>query len=347
MISSFSNGGSVFNNLYNKSNTESSTKPQNINNFRFDSGGPISSNSGQTISGMGPDTQLIAAQPGEIVMSKSSVNYWGKNNLLSMNKEGGGTNIPKTGKVTGFSGGGSVSPFPEGSYKGQSGQVFGDSRNYGGHVGIDVTENSPYKSDPKRPIYAPVNSKVLSEEYQSSGYTSGLMLDHGDGLQSRYVHMIPMKRPGDEVKAGEQIGKLLPLGKAPSYSSTHLHFELYKGPKLLNPTSFYKGLVKGQYKPSSSRGTGDLNKFNAGEGAKISAQVSSTSPGPGSSPSIPGPPSSANLKTIFIPPAGGKKSGSKTNSSSAAQQKNISAFSAIDLSNTELMVVKSIYNVIG
>ena len=56
------------------------------------------------------------------------------------------------------------------------------------------------------------------------------MLDHLDGFQSRYVHMNPMKKPGDEVEPGDQIGKLKPLGSPPTWNSTHLHFELYKGP---------------------------------------------------------------------------------------------------------------------
>ena len=71
-------------------------------------GGSITSGSGQTISGMGPDTQLIAAQPGEIVMSKKAVQAYGANNLLAMNKNAGGTNVPTMGSVEGFSGGGLV-----------------------------------------------------------------------------------------------------------------------------------------------------------------------------------------------------------------------------------------------
>jgi len=345
LISSFSNGGPVFNNLYNKSNTESSTKPQNINNFRFDSGGPISSNSGQTISGMGPDTQLIAAQPGEIVMSKSSVNYWGKNNLLSMNKEGGGTNIPKTGKVTGFSSGGVVQPVPQGSYKGQSGQKYGDSRKYGGHNGIDITEDSPYGQDPKIPVVSIADGKVVGDSpnypYLTSGYTSNLSVNHGNGLIATYLHMKPSLKVGSPVRKGQKVGKLIPLGsKSDNYAQTHLHLETHKDGKKINPLKVLGGTVK--------PGTGSEIESLPNEGAPAMKSVAQVLPKSKESTSqAPSPPLSANLKTIFIPPAGGQKSGSKTTSSSAAQQKNISAFSAIDSSNTELMVVKSIYNVIG
>ena len=74
----------------------------------FTGGGSITSASGETITGMGPDTQLIAAQPGEIVMSKKAVEAYGANTLLAMNKNAGGTNVPTMGGIQGFSGGGQV-----------------------------------------------------------------------------------------------------------------------------------------------------------------------------------------------------------------------------------------------
>ena len=80
-----------------------------ISNFAYAGGGSITSSSGQTITGMGPDTQLIAAQPGEVVMSKKAVQAYGANNLLAMNKNAGGTNIPTMGSVQGFQNGGLVS----------------------------------------------------------------------------------------------------------------------------------------------------------------------------------------------------------------------------------------------
>ena len=84
----------------------------NISNEKgisFASGGAVTPRSGQRISGMGPDTQLIAAQPGEVVMSKKAVDYHGRDNLLAMNASGGGTNKPTTrSAVMGYQGGGPV-----------------------------------------------------------------------------------------------------------------------------------------------------------------------------------------------------------------------------------------------
>jgi GH24 family phage-related lysozyme (muramidase) len=61
----------------------------------FDNGGYVDENTGVTVTGAGADTQATVLQPGEVVFSKNSVDYWGADRLLAMNKMGGGTNIPK------------------------------------------------------------------------------------------------------------------------------------------------------------------------------------------------------------------------------------------------------------
>ena len=66
-----------------------------VNDIAFDGGGGISDDSGLRISGAGPDTQLIAAQPGEVVISKKAVDKYGANFFLGLNKRAGGTNIPR------------------------------------------------------------------------------------------------------------------------------------------------------------------------------------------------------------------------------------------------------------
>lgn len=67
----------------------------NIRDIAFDGGGGITEDSGLRVKGAGPDTQLIAAAPGEVVMSKKAVDKYGANFFLGLNKRAGGTNIPK------------------------------------------------------------------------------------------------------------------------------------------------------------------------------------------------------------------------------------------------------------
>ena len=83
------------------------------------SSGKITTNSGSDITGAGPDTQLIAAQPGEIVINKKTVDAVGSEHFLGLNQQygGPGANKPKTATVQTASEGGFVLPaFSAGGY---------------------------------------------------------------------------------------------------------------------------------------------------------------------------------------------------------------------------------------
>ena len=70
--------------------------------------GGVVLNNGVNITGMGRDTQLIAAEPGEIMMSRRAVSMYGAENLLAMNAAAGSNNKPKMGTIMGFQRGGIV-----------------------------------------------------------------------------------------------------------------------------------------------------------------------------------------------------------------------------------------------
>ena len=75
------------------------------------SGGKITHSTGKKVRGAGKDTQMIVAQPGEIVMSKPAVDKIGAPFLLGLNKMGGGTNQPtysKMGDIQFAQGGGQI-----------------------------------------------------------------------------------------------------------------------------------------------------------------------------------------------------------------------------------------------
>ena len=80
----------------------------NVGDISYNQGGPITTNSGVNITGMGRDTQVIAAEPGEIMMSRPAVQMFGADNLLAMNAMAGSTNKPKMGSIMGFNQGGMV-----------------------------------------------------------------------------------------------------------------------------------------------------------------------------------------------------------------------------------------------
>ncbi len=62
-------------------------------------GGKVTHSTGKRVRGGGKDTQMIVAQPGEIVMSKPAVDKIGAPFLLDLNRMGGGTNLPTFGKM--------------------------------------------------------------------------------------------------------------------------------------------------------------------------------------------------------------------------------------------------------
>ena len=76
-------------------------------------GGKVTSSTGKRVRGAGKDTQMIVAQPGEVVISKKAVDRFGAPFFLNLNKAGGGTNIPSFSKLSDLSfmqGGGVVAP---------------------------------------------------------------------------------------------------------------------------------------------------------------------------------------------------------------------------------------------
>ncbi|MFZ9740421.1 MAG: peptidoglycan DD-metalloendopeptidase family protein [Candidatus Nanopelagicaceae bacterium] len=159
---------------------------------------------------------------------------------------GGSSNKPGSGKPGSNEpvkpSGSKSFPLPKGVVGTGSGQVFGAPRSYGPHAGVDVVERPPWQSDPKIPVVSYSGGKVIQSSpgysYKSSGYTSNLSIDHGGGLKATYLHMSPGLRVGDNVSAGQKIGKLIDLG-----DQTHLHFQAYKDNKLVNPTGLLRGVA--------------------------------------------------------------------------------------------------------
>jgi hypothetical protein len=68
---------------------------KHVSEIGYAEGGHIDEASGIAITGAGPDTQLIAAQPGEVVMSKAAVDKFGADTFLKMNLQAGSSNRPK------------------------------------------------------------------------------------------------------------------------------------------------------------------------------------------------------------------------------------------------------------
>jgi murein DD-endopeptidase MepM/ murein hydrolase activator NlpD len=101
------------------------------------------------------------------------------------------------------------------------------------HWGMDFTA-------PKgTPVYATGDGLVKRADNRASGYGKHIRVDHGFGYVSLYAHMnkFQVKR-GQKVKRGEIIGYVGNTGRS---AGPHLHYEVFKDGKKINPLNFYYG----------------------------------------------------------------------------------------------------------
>jgi murein DD-endopeptidase MepM/ murein hydrolase activator NlpD len=100
------------------------------------------------------------------------------------------------------------------------------------HKGMDFT--APIGT----PIYASGNGKIVRAN-RSATYGKVVYIDHGYGYKTIYAHMSKIKaRKGQKVKRGDLIGYVGNTGRS---VSAHLHYEVHKNNRALNPINFYYG----------------------------------------------------------------------------------------------------------
>lgn len=99
------------------------------------------------------------------------------------------------------------------------------------HTGMDFT--SPTGTE----IYATGDGTVVTVKKTRRGYGMHIVLDHGYGYQTLYGHMSKFNvRRGQKVKRGDVIGY---VGNTGTSTAPHLHYEVHKDGKKINPINFY------------------------------------------------------------------------------------------------------------
>ncbi|MBQ8222379.1 MAG: M23 family metallopeptidase [Bacteroidales bacterium] len=95
-------------------------------------------------------------------------------------------------------------------------------------------------------IYATGDGVVAKVEKNKSGYGNNIIVDHGYGYKTRYAHLSSIKvKKGEKVKRGQEIGTLGNTGKS---TAPHLHYEVIKNNKAVNPINFfYNDLTPEEY----------------------------------------------------------------------------------------------------
>lgn len=113
------------------------------------------------------------------------------------------------------------------SYFGEIRYSIGDPNPHKGH---------DYAANEGTPIYAAAAGKVLIAGYSSSaGYW--VVIDHGNGLTSKYMHMFesPYVRAGQTVVKGQHIGGVGTTGMS---TGNHLHFQVEEWGVAVNPSKY-------------------------------------------------------------------------------------------------------------
>jgi len=101
------------------------------------------------------------------------------------------------------------------------------------HFGMDFT--APRGS----PVYATGDGVVKRADNNSTGYGNHIRIDHGYGYVSLYAHLYQYKvRANQKVQRGDLIGYVGSTGRS---EAPHLHYEVFKDEKRINPINFYYG----------------------------------------------------------------------------------------------------------
>ncbi len=101
------------------------------------------------------------------------------------------------------------------------------------HYGMDFSANRG------TPIYATGNGVVTRADANSIGYGRHIRIDHGFNYVSLYAHLNKYNvKKGQKVKRGDIIGFVGSTGRS---VAPHLHYEIFKNGKRINPRNFYYG----------------------------------------------------------------------------------------------------------
>lgn len=98
------------------------------------------------------------------------------------------------------------------------------------HKGIDIAGKSGDN------IFAYKSGKVISSGYNSGGYGNMILIQHEDGMMTRYGHLKSIYvNTGDYVTGGQIIGA---MGSTGISTGNHLHFEIIIDNVNINPYNY-------------------------------------------------------------------------------------------------------------
>ena len=135
-----------------------------------------------------------------------------------------------------------VNPMEGGVMEDYPGAKFGAPRDGGRrkHKGRDLVGPAGMKVVSALP--GTVTSIIDVGKLPGGGWSKGIYVKHSNGMETRYLHVHPSVKVGDEVKAGQQIGKITVMDDISSVA--HLHFEVIANGKHVDPEPIVRGSLK-------------------------------------------------------------------------------------------------------
>ena len=89
------------------------------------------------------------------------------------------------------------------------------------------------------PVFATGDGKIIRADGRAIGYGKHVKVEHGFGYITVYAHLHKINvRKGQKVKRGDIIGLVGSTGRS---EAPHLHYEVQKDDRRINPINFYYG----------------------------------------------------------------------------------------------------------
>jgi murein DD-endopeptidase MepM/ murein hydrolase activator NlpD len=103
------------------------------------------------------------------------------------------------------------------------------------HEGMDFTAKKG------TPIFATGDGVITHADDRASGYGNHVVIRHGYGYETLYAHLSKYNcRAGQRIKRGDIIGYVGSTGRS---EGPHLHYEVHKDGRVVNPLNFYYGNI--------------------------------------------------------------------------------------------------------
>jgi murein DD-endopeptidase MepM/ murein hydrolase activator NlpD len=122
--------------------------------------------------------------------------------------------------------------------EGESTDSFGYRGNPFGGGGSEFHPGQDIAAPRGTPVLAPADGRVIEAGWKN-GYGQTVVLDHGNGLTTRYGHLSKVEvAAGQELRRGEELGLVGSTGRS---TGPHLHYEVRLGDLPVSPHHYLPG----------------------------------------------------------------------------------------------------------